>query len=89
MEVHARCSACGLVFKREVGYFLGALYIEYGLAAVVLTLITVGLRAWRSFLLWQAVLLALAIFLPFVPLTIRFSRTLWIYWDNLIDPQSL
>ena len=27
-----RCDECGYVFDREPGYFLGAMYISYGLA---------------------------------------------------------
>ena len=30
--MHDCCPACGLHFNREAGYFLGAMYISYGLA---------------------------------------------------------
>ena len=44
----ARCAVCGLVFERETGYFIGAIYINYGL--------TVGLALVGYFLLdaWLA-----------------------------------
>ena len=30
-RMHERCPACGLKFEREPGYFLGAMYVSYGL----------------------------------------------------------
>ena len=43
-----RCPVCGLLFEREAGYFIGAIYINYGL--------TVGLALAGYFLLeaWLA-----------------------------------
>ena len=38
-----RCSVCDLKFQREEGYFLGAMYISFGLALVIIALI--ALRA--------------------------------------------
>jgi len=34
-----RCPACDLKFEREQGYFLGAMYISYGVALVMITAI--------------------------------------------------
>jgi len=31
-----RCPACGLRFNREPGYFLGAMYISYGMALALI-----------------------------------------------------
>jgi uncharacterized protein (DUF983 family) len=31
-EMHHQCANCGYVFEREPGYFLGAMYISYGLS---------------------------------------------------------
>jgi len=37
--MHDRCPACGFHFNREPGYFLGAMYISYGLGlAIVIAL---------------------------------------------------
>src|SRR5271155_4411203 len=30
------CPVCGLVFEREPGYFLGAMYVSYALAVMIL-----------------------------------------------------
>src|SRR5262249_36191807 len=34
-KMHNRCPVCGLHFDREPGYFLGAMYISYGLGLVI------------------------------------------------------
>jgi hypothetical protein len=37
-RMNERCPVCNLKFEREQGYFLGAMYISYGLALVMITL---------------------------------------------------
>ena len=33
-EMKERCECCGYLYNREPGYFLGAMYISYGLAVL-------------------------------------------------------
>jgi uncharacterized protein (DUF983 family) len=33
--MYERCAVCGLRFEREQGYFLGAMYINYGVTVVL------------------------------------------------------
>jgi uncharacterized protein (DUF983 family) len=84
--MYERCLACDLKFEREPGYFLGAMYIGYGLALVTITLL--------SFLLWwffrwpfqRDVVGGVILFLPFAPFLTVMARVLWIYLDQSIDP---
>ena len=81
-----QCPNCGLKFEREQGYFLGAMYISYGLALitiVALALLLWGLTPWS---LQRITLWAILLFLPLAPTIALFSRVLWIYLDRLIDP---
>lgn len=83
------CPVCNLKFEREEGYFLGAMYISYGLA-----LVTIGILALIFWLLttWSIVkdvIWAVVLFLPLaVPITL-FARVLWIYLDQAIDPERV
>ena len=82
-----RCPVCGLNFYREEGYFLGAMYFSYALGSVVIgtfAAVLWGLTTWRleKILIW-----AFLLFLPFVPVITLFSRVLWIYLDQAIDPE--
>jgi uncharacterized protein (DUF983 family) len=81
------CTVCGLKFEREEGYFLGAMYISYGLALVAIA--ALSLLVWKlSELPFERIVLwGFILFLPLVfPITI-FSRVLWIYLDRTIDPE--
>jgi len=81
------CPHCGLIFEREPGYFLGAMYFSYAMSAAVL-----GIGYFVALLLlpeWDGVLLATVVmvaYLPLVPAIFRYSRTLWIYFDRHFWP---
>jgi Protein of unknown function (DUF983) len=81
------CPNCGLKFELEQGYFLGAMYISYGLAlftivALALLLWTITMWSMQKITLW-----AILLFLPLAPALTLFSRVLWIYLDRTIDPE--
>lgn len=83
------CPNCGLLFQREEGYFLGAMYVSYVLSTGLFAVIYVTwamLVGW--FGLWAA-LLSILTYLPFIPAVFRYSRVLWIYWDRHACPSDL
>ncbi len=87
-KMYERCPACNLKFEREEGYFLGAMYIGYGLALV--TIVGLGLILWlaTSWSLQKVTVWAILLFLPLAPTLTLFSRVLWIYLDWAIDPET-
>jgi uncharacterized protein (DUF983 family) len=86
-RMQERCPNCGLKFEREQGYFLGAMYISYGLALI--TIVALGLLLWAStsWSLQKITVWAILLFLPLAPTLTLFSRVLWIYLDRAIDPE--
>jgi len=84
--MHPRCPACDLKFEREEGYFLGAMYIGYGLG--LLTITALGLLLWwlTDWDFQKIVIVAVLLFLPFAPVLTLIARVLWIYLDQTIDP---
>ncbi len=82
-----RCLKCDLKFEREPGYFLGAMYIGYGLALIVI--VGFGLLLWllTSWTLMRISFWAILLFLPLAPTITLFARVLWIYLDQSIDPE--
>jgi Protein of unknown function (DUF983) len=82
-----RCPNCGLKFEREQGYFLGAMYISYGLALI--TIVALALLLWTStsWSMQRIFLWAILLFLPLAPTLTLFSRVLWIYLDRATDPE--
>ena len=84
--MHQQCPVCDLKFEREPGYFLGAMYISYGLA--LLTIALIGLVTWLVTRWWitKAALWGVVLFLPLVLAITLLSRVLWIYLDQTVDP---
>jgi uncharacterized protein (DUF983 family) len=83
-----RCPVCRLKFQREAGYFLGAMYISFGLALVTIALVAVLLWAITGWWITRAMIWAVVIFLPLAPAISLFARVLWIYMDQSIDPEK-
>lgn len=85
--MHERCPVCHLKFEREQGYFLGAMYIGYGMALVTITLIAVLLWSVTGWPIMKDTGWAMVLFVPLAPATTLFARVLWIYLDQAIDPE--
>ena len=80
------CPECGLVYQRETGYFMGAMYFSYGIACVFIAAITVLLLLLLPAIPGErTVLVAWALSLPFVPLTFRLSRVIWMHLDHGVE----
>ncbi len=86
-NMRERCSVCDLKFQREEGYFLGAMYISFGLALVVIALIAALLWAITGWWITRATIWAVVLFLPLAPAISLFARVLWIYLDQAFDPE--
>ena len=84
--MNERCPHCGLKFEREQGYFLGAMYFSYGIATVAILLLAVLVWAVFRWDLPESVGVGFLLFLPAASLVTFFSRVLWIYLDQSIDP---
>jgi uncharacterized protein (DUF983 family) len=84
--MYERCPVCGLKYDREDGYFLGAMYISYGLGLGTITVLAV--LVWEIFKwpLVKSTVGGIVLFLPLAPLLTWMSRVLWIWMDQSIDP---
>ncbi len=85
-KMNERCPACQLRFEREAGYFLGAMYVSYGLALVIITVLATVFWLITRWWITDDVIWAVVLFLPLAPAITYFSRVLWIYFDQTIDP---
>jgi uncharacterized protein (DUF983 family) len=86
-KMYERCSVCNLKFEREPGYFLGAMYISFGLALVTIALLAVLLWALTGWGITKDTLWAVVLFLPLAPAITLFARVLWIHLDQSVDPE--
>ena len=84
-----RCAICDLKFEREPGYFLGAMYLSYGLGVLIMAPIALLLWFLTGWGLTKVILWAVVLFLPFAPTITLLARVLWIYLDQSVDPERL
>jgi hypothetical protein len=81
------CPVCGLIFQREEGYFLGAMYCSYVLSSVILgAFYFVAAALFPDVNGAVLVLLTMVPYLPLVPAVFRYSRVLWVYVERLGSP---
>src|SRR5947209_13061412 len=88
VKMNERCPICDLKFEREEGYFLGAMYISYGLALGTIAVLTLILWAITNWHFEKLVIWGVLLFLPLAPTLTLFSRVLWFYIDQAIDPEQ-
>ena len=90
LRMNDPCPHCGLVFEREEGYFLGAMYVSYALGGVLVAAAYFA-AAW----LWPGLdsltlcLLLMAAYLPLMPLVYRYSRVIWLHLDRIVSPTDV
>ncbi len=88
ITMNARCPRCGLVFEREPGYFTGAMVVSYLLAVPAFAAIWLLLWLVAGWSIFVALVAAVAAFLFLVPAIFRYSRVLWMYFDQAVDPRT-
>jgi uncharacterized protein (DUF983 family) len=86
-KMHDRCPVCDLKFEREQGYFLGAMYISYGVALVMITAIAALLWSSTRWPITRVTVGAIVLFVPLAVPTTLMARVLWIYLDQAVDPE--
>jgi uncharacterized protein (DUF983 family) len=88
LSMYERCPVCGLKYQREQGYFVGAMYVSYGLAIPPFVLMVTALWLGVGWGYERALLAAFIAYLPFVPIAMRMSRVIWMYIDQAFDPEK-
>jgi len=81
------CPVCGLKYEREQGYFLGAMYVSYGLSILPVLLLVLLIWKITGWPYDVSIGVAFVAYLPAVPFVTRFARVVWIYIDQAIDPR--
>jgi hypothetical protein len=87
-RMHESCAHCGLKYEREPGYFLGSIYINYGVTAFLLTAGWIAMRYGFGFEARNLLIPFALCLVVFQTLFFRYARALWLAMDCRFD-QSL
>jgi hypothetical protein len=84
--MHDACAICGRPFHRGPGFFLGSIYFNYGVTAILV--IVMYFSFFFSEVLGDRLLLAVvsSFALMFPIWFFRYARALWVAFDELWDP---
>jgi uncharacterized protein (DUF983 family) len=86
--MHDACSNCGRLFDRGPGFFLGSIYFNYGITAI-LVIVIYFTCFFTEVLTDRQLLITLSIFALIFPLWFfRYARALWVAFDELWDPAT-
>ena len=83
----SHCLACDLQFEREQGYFVGAIYVNYGVTAVIAIVgyyafdQLIGMSLIQHLVLWCAFAVMFPLFF------FRYARSLWLSFDYIFNPE--
>ncbi len=85
-RMQPECSHCELVFERQKGYFLGSIYFNYGLTALLVSASYLPLR-WFDVIDRLPLMLGTCAFALLFPVWFfRYARCLWMAMDHFFDP---
>jgi hypothetical protein len=86
--MYPRCEHCDATFEREPGFFLGSIYINYGLTALIVA-IAYPLLLFRGGMNEQKLLIGAVIFTVIFPILLfPWARSIWLGFDQWNDPRS-
>lgn len=88
IQMNPNCPHCGIKFEREPGFFLGSIYINYGIATLTVAiaypiLLFNGIVAETPLLIGSLVFVVVSSLVMF-PL----ARSLWLGFDQWRDPRD-
>ena len=88
VQMHDACGHCGLSFRREPGFYLGSIYLNYGATVIVTGLLYAALvlGAGASNEVALGICLAVAVLLPV--LLFRHARSLLLALDSSVNSRQ-
>jgi uncharacterized protein (DUF983 family) len=88
LAMHKECPACGVAFEREPGFFLGSIYINYGLTALIVA-VAYPVLLFNGIVRETPLLVgAVAFTVVFPILLFPWARSLWLGFDQWHDARE-
>jgi len=88
LRMNKQCPHCGVTFEREPGFFLGSIYINYGLTALIVA-ITYPLLMFNGIVQKTPLLIGAVAFTVLFPIFVfPWARSIWLGFDQWHDPRE-
>lgn len=88
LRMHGECPHCGVTFEREPGFFLGSIYINYGLTVLTVSIVYPALLFNKIVPETPLLIGALAFTIIFPLMIFPWARSLWLGFDQWRDPRE-
>ena len=85
--MYPHCSVCGILYEREPGFFMNAIFFGYVLGFLLVLPLNVLLYIYEAPPVWFLIGTLLVLTL-LSPLLFRYSRALWMHLDEMLDPRK-
>jgi uncharacterized protein (DUF983 family) len=85
-RMQLRCGFCLMPFVRGSGYYLGAIYVNYGVTTVFVLLGVFVIPIWWPLPTSVEILIWSTFAVVFPLLLFRHARSFWLGFDYLVDP---
>lgn len=78
-KMNDACENCDFKFKKEPGFFFGAMFVSYALVAAEMIASVVLFKILLGFSYVSVLLIAISIAVLFSTFNFRVSRSIWVY----------
>jgi uncharacterized protein (DUF983 family) len=87
-RMHPQCSTCELPFDLGSGYYLGSIYVNYGITAVLIVAGYFAMFLWTDISDRARLAILAAVCVLFPLWFFRYARSLWRGMDHYFDPPT-
>lgn len=84
-RMRCECDVCGLKFLPEPGFYLGSIYVNYGLTALLVMAVYFALWALTSLSDEWRLGIAMVVCVLFPLWFFRYARSIWLAFDRYFD----
>ena len=85
-RMHPTCEQCGLKYDRAPGYFLGSIYINYGVTSLLVVLLYFSLYFADILAPLELLSISATLSVVFPIWFFRYARSFWMGFDEYFDP---
>lgn len=89
LEVPDNCKRCNQDFQIEAGFYLGAMFVSYGLTIAVAVAVFVAFTTFNAYSLVPYLIATTILLILTTPYILRISRSIWIAMFVKFDPNAI